>query len=225
MISDMAVKCPKCGCSIIKDDKPYNANMEQQPMPQPPEYYEGNGNSNKWLYGIIALLVVVLVGGGYYIYDKNKQEEEDYQQNLIADSIVRASITKVEKARLNSIEQTNEENSLQSEQQSSKAPTVYYVVIGSYSSLQNAIKARNDLMYISPEWLSPPPIFSDVVKGKVVYRLCSGIFNRKDKAKKRASFVKGELGIDAWIWKSNGLATCIDRPIDDGERPVDISPN
>lgn len=49
-------------------------------------------------------------------------------------------------------------------------------------------------------------------------------FNRKDKAKERESFVKGELGIDAWIWKSNGLATCVDRPLDDDDRPVDINP-
>lgn len=117
-----------------------------------------------------------------------------------------------------------EENSCQCEQQSIIAPAVYYVVIGSYSSLENAIKARNDLMYISPEWLSPPPIFTDVVKGKVVYRLCSGIFERKDQATERASFIKEELDIDVWIWKSNGLATCVDCPIDDDDRPVDINP-
>ncbi|MBR6179807.1 MAG: SPOR domain-containing protein [Prevotella sp.] len=227
MISDKATKCPKCGCPTnMESAVSQNAGKNNPQISQQPVYHNKGkgGNINKWLYAIIALLLVVLAGGGYYFYNQNKQKEEGFQQKLIADSMARDSITKVEEAQLSSIEQTNEENSLQSEQQSSKPPTVYYVVIGSYSSLQNAIKARNDLMYISPEWLSPPPIFSDVAKGKVVYRLCSGIFNRKDKAKERESFVKGELGIDAWIWKSNGLATCVDRPLDDDDRPVDINP-
>ena len=226
MISDKALKCPKCGTSLFKEsDVQMQTNRNQQPMHQQPIYYgDGNRrNNNKWLYAVIALLLAAIAGGGYYFYDRNKQVEKEYQQKLISDSIARDSKAK-EKAQLNSKEQTDEENSLQSEQPSSANPIVYYVVIGSYSSLQNAIKARNDLMYISPEWLSPPPIFSDVAKGKVVYRLCSGIFNRKDKAKERESFVKGELGIDAWIWKSNGLATCVDRPLDDDDRPVDINP-
>lgn len=112
----------------------------------------------------------------------------------------------------------------QSTQQSSKTPTVYYVVIGSYSSLQNAIEARNSLMYRTPDWFPPPPIFSAVAKGKDVYRLCSGIFKRKDKAKEQVSSYKNNLGINAWIWKNKGLATCVDRPIDYDGRPVDINP-
>ncbi|MBR5169880.1 MAG: SPOR domain-containing protein [Muribaculaceae bacterium] len=223
MISDKAMNCPKCGCPVRKGSdiaKNYD-DISQQPM-----CYSGNNRANirKLSYAIIALLLAVLAGGGYYFYNMNKQQEEDYQKKLIAVSITRNSITKLGKARLNSIKQTNKENSLQSQQQSIKAPAVYYVVIGSYSSLQNAIKGRDELMYISPEWLSPPPIFTDVAKGKVVYRLCSGIFERIDKAKERASFIKEELDIDAWIWKSNGLATCVDRPIDESDRPVNINP-
>ena len=71
-----------------------------------------------------------------------------------------------------------EENSCQCEQQSIIAPAVYYVVIGSYSSLENAIKARNDLMYISPEWLSPPPIFTDVVKALLSTKNCGRLINK-----------------------------------------------
>lgn len=224
MISDKATKCPKCGCPVKKgsDIAQHNDDISRQPT----SYNKDNsGNNNKWLYGIIALLLAALAGGGYYFYDKNKQQEKAYQQKLITDSITRDSIAKAETTQLNSIEQEHEENSLQSAQQLSNTPIVYYVVIGSYSSLQNAIKARNDLMYLSPEWLSPPPIFSDVVKGKDVYRLCQGIFRRKENAKEHVSFIKEELGIDAWIWKSNGQATCVDHPIDDGGKPVDINPH
>ena len=228
MISDKASRCPKCGNSIMQESvAQQNANMNQRSINQQPVFYdEGNsGNSNKWLYGIFALLFAVLVIGGYCFYSKIKQQDKDYQQKLVADSIARDSIAKVEEARLIPVDQAHEENTFQSVQPSSSTPIVHYVVIGSFSSLQNAIEMRETLMYHSPEWLSPPPIFSAMAKGKVVYRLCSGIFKRKDDAKERASFIKNELGIDAWIWKSNGLASCVDRPIDDDDRPVDISPH
>ena len=64
------------------------------------------GNGNKWLYGIIALLLAALAGGGFYFYSKNKQQEETFQQKLVADSIARDSIAKVEQARQDSIEKT-----------------------------------------------------------------------------------------------------------------------
>ena len=107
MISDKASRCPKCGCPIIKgDETQYNANVNQQPMSQQSVYFgEGNSGNNKWLFGVIALLLAALVCGGYYFYDKNKQVENDFQQKLVADSIARDSIAKVEKARQDSIEQ------------------------------------------------------------------------------------------------------------------------
>ena len=111
MISDKAIKCPKCGCPIHNESKTqYNTNVDQ-----PPVYYEegNNGNNNKWLYGIIVLLLAVLAGGGYYFYDKNKQVEKVYQQKLITDSIARDSIAKVEKARQDSIEEAYEANQKQ----------------------------------------------------------------------------------------------------------------
>ena len=60
----------------------HNFIMNQQPMHQQPVYYDdGNkGNSNKWLYAVIALLLAAMTGGGYYFYDKNKQVERDIQQ-------------------------------------------------------------------------------------------------------------------------------------------------
>ena len=108
MISDKATRCPKCGCPIMKQNvEQHNVNMNPQPMHQQPVYYEeGNGgNSNKWLYAVIALLLATIAGGGYYFYDKNKQQEENYQQKLLTDSIARDSIAKVEQARQDSIEQ------------------------------------------------------------------------------------------------------------------------
>ena len=110
MISDKASRCPKCGNSIMQESAAQqNVNMNQHSMNQQPVYYDegNNGNSNKWLYGIIALLLAAMAGGGYYFYDKNKQQEKDYQQKLVADSIARDSIAKVEEARQDSIEQAH----------------------------------------------------------------------------------------------------------------------
>ena len=104
MVSDLAEKCPKCGCPTKKEHvAPYNTNMAQQPV-----YYHGakRKNNNIWLYAIIALLSVALAGSGFYFYIKNKQQEKDYQQKLVTDSIARDSIAKEEKARQESIEQS-----------------------------------------------------------------------------------------------------------------------
>ena len=79
MISDKASRCPKCGCPIVKDDKPpYNANVNQQPISQQPVYYdEGNsGNNNKWLYGIIALLLAAIIGGGYWWFSHSRGDQK-----------------------------------------------------------------------------------------------------------------------------------------------------
>ncbi len=106
IISDKASRCPKCGSPIMQDGTArQSTNMNQQPV-----YNDGDnsGNSNKWLYAIIALLLLALAGGGYYFYDKNKQMVHDMQQQqqkIIADSIARDSVAKVEEARQDSIEQ------------------------------------------------------------------------------------------------------------------------
>lgn len=132
MISDKASKCPKCGCPIIKQNvEQHNVNMNQQPMHQPVYYDDGNrGNSNKWLYAVIALLVAALAGGGYYFYDKNKQVERDIQQQqqkFANDSIARDSIAKVEQARQESAEKTlNEEEKKQNAEQVVTAAPQFY---------------------------------------------------------------------------------------------------
>ncbi len=106
MISDKASRCPKCGSPIMQDGTArQSTNMNQQPV-----YNDGDncGNSNKWLYAIIALLLLVLACEGYYFHDKNKQVDKNMQQQqqkFIADSIARDSIAKVEEARQDSIEQ------------------------------------------------------------------------------------------------------------------------
>lgn len=128
MISDKASRCPKCGNPIMQEGMT-NMNqqpMDQQPLNQQPVYNdEGNGgNSNKWLFAIIALLLLALAGGGYYFYDKNKQVEQEMQQQqqkLIADSIARDSIAKVEEIRQDSIEQARSAAETKQKAQEQKA--------------------------------------------------------------------------------------------------------
>ena len=101
MISDRAVKCPKCGCPIENDTTQLDANMGEQPV-----YYdeEEESNSHKWLYAIIGLLIAALAVGGYFYFDQQNKMEKKLQQ-LANDSIANDSIAKVEQAREDSIKQ------------------------------------------------------------------------------------------------------------------------
>ena len=75
IISDRAIKCPKCGYSTTKKEEKFVPPVVPQVQPI---YYEENegGSSRKWLYGIIALLVVVAAGGGYWWHSQSKEERE-----------------------------------------------------------------------------------------------------------------------------------------------------
>ena len=68
MISDKAIRCPKCGC-------PTNEKMVQyQDYATPNDttlHNEEENRSSKWLYGVIALLLTVIAGGGYWWYGNN----------------------------------------------------------------------------------------------------------------------------------------------------------
>ena len=98
--------------------------------------------------------------------------------------------------------------------------TVYYVVIGSYSSVEEARKAR----YYMPDAIDASPLFRATSKGKVVYRMCTGIYYSKAKAQAEVRDLKKYMSIDAWIWANKGQAYCADRPIGNNEEPANITP-
>ena len=70
MISDKAIKCPKCGCPVIKDYINY-----QQPVEEP-AYYESENHTRKWLYAVIGVLIVAIAGFGFLWYSQSKGNKE-----------------------------------------------------------------------------------------------------------------------------------------------------
>ena len=71
MISDKAIKCPKCGSPVQNG---YDVSKNVKENPQSVFYEEEKSNSRKGLYTIIAALLTILAGGGYYVYT-NSQEK------------------------------------------------------------------------------------------------------------------------------------------------------
>lgn len=119
MISEQATKCPICGCPVLNGMSQYQ--QYQQPDSQP-VYYQKKNNYNKILYAIIALLLAILVIFGLFFLHKNNQMEKDYQQKLMADSLTKDSLVKVEKALQDSIDQAKSAPK-QQQQTQPKAPT------------------------------------------------------------------------------------------------------
>ena len=96
--------------------------------------------------------------------------------------------------------------------------TVYYIVSGSYSSLDKA-KKQSEMM---SEVLFYP-VYKTTVKGKTVYRLCCECYyNEADAKKDLEGILSGFKGDDWWIWPSKGLAKCVYRPLspEDGNKRI-----
>ena len=100
--------------------------------------------------------------------------------------------------------------------------TVYYVVIGSYSSLAAAKSARNN---IAADWIDCSPIFMGYANGQPVYRICAGIYYSKANAKEYMEHLNSFYGYNAWIWPNQGNAQCVDRPNGYDDKPVAITPS
>ena len=88
-------------------------------------------------------------------------------------------------------------------------PKVFYVVLGSYESLENAIKATGE----TPDFLLSP-VYKAEEKGVVKYRLCCDCYYSKEKALERKQELEELVGnfITTWIWESDGLAECVYQP-------------
>lgn len=101
-----------------------------------------------------------------------------------------------------------------------KTRPVYYIVMGSYTSL----KAAKDAYYNTPDGLECP-IYQATVKGKIVYRHCLSCFYSYAKAQESLKFLKDTYGNRFWIWKSNGLAKCVYCPVGlSGEKLKPLKP-
>lgn len=86
------------------------------------------------------------------------------------------------------------------------ASKVYYVVVGSHSTLDRAIQQAKS-------WQgNQPKIYKGVANGKTVYRLCPASFSTNAKAKNYIA----SRGLDAWVWPSAGAASCMWSPSGSG---------
>lgn len=89
-----------------------------------------------------------------------------------------------------------------------KVRNVYYIVCGSYNTLDAAIKQSEQMSEVLFY-----PVYKAKVNGKTVYRLCCECYySREDAQKDLDGILSGFRGDDWWIWQSKGLATCVYRP-------------
>ena len=101
--------------------------------------------------------------------------------------------------------------------------TVYYIVCGSHSTLNEAIKHSEQISEVMFY-----PVYKATANGKTVYRLCCQCYYSKaDAEKDLEGFLSSFKGDDWWIWSSKGLAKCEYRPLSpkgDGERIPALQP-
>ena len=76
MISDKAVRCPKCGCPTKEETVRQHNNA---PSNDTPVYDEEESHSNKWLYVVIAVLLITIVVGGCILYSQSKENQDRNQ--------------------------------------------------------------------------------------------------------------------------------------------------
>ncbi len=82
------------------------------------------------------------------------------------------------------------------------ANKIYYVVVGSYSTLDNAIQEART-------WSGKQPsIYKTTAKGNVYYRLCVTSFSTSSKAK---AYIANN-GLNGWVWPSTAAANCVWSP-------------
>ena len=101
--------------------------------------------------------------------------------------------------------------------------TVYYIVCGSYPTLEEAIDHAEEMSEV---------VFYNVYKatanGQVTYRLCCQCYYSKADAQKDLNGIfSGFKNSDWWVWPSQGLAECVYRPYSpegDNKRMPDLRP-
>lgn len=106
------------------------------------------------------------------------------------------------------------QSSRHSSSKHSSTQTIYYVVVGSFSSLSEASTFANNAP-CDTEWGN---IYKATKDGKTLYRVCTGCYYSKAKAQQQVNektrFAREwGLGIKPWIWANKGQAKCVERMI------------
>lgn len=109
--------------------------------------------------------------------------------------------------------------SLQAATKKKTQRNVYYIVCGSYSSLNEAINFCDQMSEVVFY-----QVFEAKVNGKTVYRTCCDCYYNEADAKADLKGIYSNYGSDWWIWKSKGLAKCLYRPQSpaDGEDRIPV---
>lgn len=99
-----------------------------------------------------------------------------------------------------------------------KAQTLYYVVVASRESKDEAARIGQNM----PDGLESP-VYKAWAKGKTVYRVCCGCYTNIKDAKDLVSMLKSYYNMTSWIWTDNTNAECVYRPIGGNSNPVRYS--
>lgn len=102
--------------------------------------------------------------------------------------------------------------------ENSSVQKVYYIVLGSYNTLESAQTYNYNCSDGMECW-----IYKCTSKDKTVYRVCFDCFSTSQKAQIEINKWRS-YGIswftDAWIWESDGLGNCVYCPINyETEKP------
>jgi hypothetical protein len=81
---------------------------------------------------------------------------------------------------------------------SSANRTIYYVVIGSWANINNALDYINDC----PRELASGKIYKTTVNGQLLYRYVVGEYYSLSAARQRVREVENNYGYTAWVWTS-----------------------
>lgn len=83
---------------------------------------------------------------------------------------------------------------------------VYYVVIGTYYDLEEAMKA----MYYMPDAFDGSNVYlAKDKKGRTIYRMCLACYYDRNQARELTKSTNELFDISAWIWESDGVAPCV----------------
>lgn len=164
---------------------------------------------------IILLLSLVLVFGSCDLFKKKPKFHDDSNTNN----------TQTEETTTASTEMSSSE-AIDYEAQAmpvDESRTVYYIVCGSYSTLDQAIQRADEMSEVVFY-----NVYKGVAHGQTVYRLCCQCYyNKADAQKDLNGIFSGFKNSDWWVWPSQGLAECVYRPYSpegDNKRMPDLRP-
>ena len=95
------------------------------------------------------------------------------------------------------------------------------MVVGTYQSLDEAKKA----MIVQPDALDGSNVYRGKDKnGRTVFRMCPGCYYSRADAQEQVKALNEYLGINSWIWESDGVAPCVYQGIGLSGEPSQIGP-